>query len=198
MIKAVIFDLTNVCFTEEEVPFITAFAKKHGLPFEEFKRYYLELLVDAECGRISGTELWRRILAKYGIAADESLLIAEMMRGKEPIQETLDFVRSLRKNVKTAYFTNYNEDYWKHIAARFDLSEYFDVGLVSYEIGARKPSAAGFAYLLEKLGAKPEEGAFTDDKAENLREPAQMGIHTIQFRGILQLRKDLSVLGVTR
>jgi len=194
MIKAIIFDLSDVCFSAEEPPFIAAFAKRHSLPFEEFEQEYLRLLVLAENHQISGTELWRRMLKRYNLKLDIGDIIAEMIAGKEPYQDTLDFVKELRKNVKTTYFTNYNEDYWKLIAQKFDLSEYFDFGLVSYEIGARKPSARGFRYLLDKLGVKPEETVFTDDTARNLEEPAKLGIHTIQFRNVAQLRERLSKL----
>lgn len=212
MIKAVIFDLSDVCFNAEEPPFIKAFAEKHGLDFSEFEKRYLELLHKAENHEISGREIWSTLLTHYGIEVDPSSrtfadsvhygasidkIIAEMMADKVAYQPTLDLVKKLRSTVKTAFFTNYNEDYWKYIDKKFKLSNYFDIGLVSYMIGARKPAVRGFEYLLEKLGVKPEEAIFTDDSAKNLENAKQLGIHTIQFQNVLQLTLDLQALGVS-
>ena len=195
-VKAAIFDLSGVCFSDEESPFLVAFAQKHRLPLEAFTRDYMELLVQSENGEITGSEVWKRLLSKYAVEGDAEALIREMMAGKESYQDKLDFVSTIRKEVKTAYFTNYNEDYWKLIVARFDLSKYFDIGLVSYEIGARKPSAKGFIYLLEKLGARPEEAVFIDDRSGNLEEPKKLGINTIQFKSVTDLGQEIERLGI--
>lgn len=197
MIKAVIFDLSDVCFNAEEPPFIKAFAEKHGLDFPDFEKRYLELLHKAENHEISGIDIWRRILPQYGLKADISKIIRDMIADKKPYEETFALIARLRKICKTAFFTNYNEDYWKLIEKRFDFKKYFDVGLVSYMIGARKPAARGFEYLLERLGVKPEEAVFTDDSAKNLENAKQLGIHTIQFQSVEQLAHDLQVLGVS-
>lgn len=197
MIKAVIFDLSDVCFNAEEPPFIKAFAEKHGLNFPEFEKRYNELLHKAENHEISGVEVWRIILSQYGIKADIPKIIRDMIADKMPYEETFAFIEKLKKTRKIAFFTNYNEDYWKIIEKRFDFKKYFDIGLVSYMIGARKPAVKGFEYLLEKLGVKPEEAVFTDDSAKNLENAKQLGIYTIQFKNVEQLTCDLRALGVS-
>ncbi len=197
MIRAIIFDLSDVCFNEEESPFIKEFAKKYGLDFIEFEKRYTELLHKAENNVITGKEIWRKILPEYGLNLDVGKIIEEMIDGKIAHQETLDFVKKLRRKYKTAFFTNYNEDYWRLIEKRFDLEEYFDMGLVSYQFGARKPAIRGFEYLLKELAVRPEEAAFTDDKAGNLEEPGKLGIHTIQFKNVTELLRSLRVLGVS-
>lgn len=197
MIKTIIFDLSDVCFNCEEPPFLIAFAKKYKLDFSDFDKRYQELLYQAENGIITGREVWRRALEHFSITADIDVIISEMIDGKEPFQDTLDLVKRLRENYKTAYFTNYNEDYWKLIEDKFDLTKYFDFGLVSYQIGARKPAVLGFEFILKKFGVKPEEAVFIDDTAKNLENPKKLGIHTIQFKGVSQLATELQGLGVS-
>ena len=197
MIRAIIFDLSDVCSNAEEPPFIKAFAEKHGLDFPEFEKRYMELLYKAENNEISGRELWRILLAQYKPTLDIDEIIADMMSGKVAYQPTLDLVKKLRQTCKTAFFTNYNEDYWKYIDRKFTLKEYFDVELVSYMIGARKPAVNGFQYLLEKLGVNSEEAVFTDDSAKNLENVRKLGIHTIQFQNVVQLARNLRELGVS-
>lgn len=197
MIKAVIFDLSDVCFNSEEPPFLRRFARRHRLPFAEFEKQYLALLYQAENHTLRGKEVWRRLLARYRLKLKVNDIIKEMIDGKRAKKGTIALAAKLRaRGYKTAFFTNYCEDYWKPIAERFDLSEYFDTGLVSYQIGARKPAAKGFAFLLKKLGIAPDEAIFIDDREGNLAEPAKLGIHTVHFTDVPALRKELISLGV--
>src|SRR3989338_974528 len=134
MIKLIIFDFSNVCFTLEEPPFLKKFAQKHKLPFSEFESYYNKLLHKAEVDEFSGTELWDRIFQKYNITGNVEHIITEMMNAKEAHQDILDLAKQLRTKYKTAYFTNYNQDYWKKIEQKFDVTPYFDWGIVSYQV----------------------------------------------------------------
>ena len=197
MIKAIIFDLTDVCFSAEEPPFIRDFAKRHDIPFKEFEEEYLKLLFKAENHEISGKKLWQILLHKYKIRQSPERLIKEMIDGKEAKKRTLLLAKSLREGgYRTAFFTNYNEDYWKLVAKKFDLTKYFDFGLVSYQIGARKPSPKGFRFIMKKLKAKPSETVFIDDSTKNLAAAEKLGIKTIQFKGFARLKKELQKSGV--
>lgn len=197
MIKAVIFDLSDVCFNAEEPPFIKAFAAKHGLDFPEFETRYNNFLHKAENHEIAGRDIWKEILTHYGIRENIDGLIRNMIAGKKPYKKTFELIAKLRRICKTAFFTNYNEDYWKLIKRGFDFSNYFDVGLVSYQIGARKPAVKGFKHLLKKLAVKPAEVVFTDDSAKNLENARKLGIRTIQFQNVEQLARDLREKGVS-
>ena len=197
MIKLIIFDFSNVCFTLEEPPFLEEFAQKHKLPFPEFEAFYMKLLHPAEVNLFSGKELWRRILVKYKLKEDIDSIITEMMEAKEAHQEILNLAKELRRKYKTSYFTNYNEDYWKKIEQKFDLKPYFDWGMVSYKAKTRKPAVAGFKIILKHFKVKPQEAIFIDDQEKNLVEAGELGIITICFKSKEQLVKELKEKGVS-
>jgi putative hydrolase of the HAD superfamily len=46
--------------------------------------------------------------------------------------------------------------------------------------------------MLKKLNLKPNEVAFIDDLKENIEGAKKIGIQTIQFTNISNLRKELS------
>ncbi len=196
MIKLIIFDFSNVCFTLEEPPFLIEFARKHHLPFPEFEAFYMKLLHQAEVDLFSGKELWKKVLAKYNLKEDIDLIITEMMEAKEAYQEILDLAKELRKKYETAYFTNYNQDYWVKIEQKFDLKPYFDWGIVSYQVKTRKPAVEGFKIILNHFKVKPEEAIFIDDQEKNLVEAATLGIQTIVFKNKKLLVKELMEKGV--
>ena len=104
---------------------------------------------------------------------------------KEENPETMDLIKKLRKKgYKITYLTNYNKDYWEAIKQKFDLNPYFDYGLVSYQIKARKPSPIGFKKLMDYFAVKPAETIFTDDSMKNLLEAEKLGINTIHFQHV--------------
>jgi HAD superfamily hydrolase (TIGR01509 family) len=197
MIKLIIFDLSDVCFTAEEPPYLKEFAERHSLNYEEFEKYYVDLLIKAEVDEISGEGVWDRIFSHFHIE-DETFekVMKEMMVIKKPVVPTLELVKQLRGKYKTAYLTNYNKDYWKYVAKMFDLNPYFDFGLASYQIKARKPAPEGFKAILDHFGYKPKEAIFTDDSIKNLSEAKKMGIHTIQFEHADQFANVLKDFGI--
>ncbi len=195
-IKLIIFDLSDVCYTSEEPLYLAEFTKAHYLNQEEFENYYFDLLKKSEVDEITGEELWEKILAHFNIKADPKKIIVEMVNRKEEISATLVLVKTLREKYKTAYLTNYCETYWKLVEKKFDLKLYFDFGVISYTIKERKPHQKGFTAILSHFKVKPEETIFIDDVENNLIFPQQLGVHTIQFKNISQLTKDLRELGV--
>ena len=196
MIKLVIFDMSDVTTTNEETPYVDRYARDHNLDPREFSEYYLSILPRAEIGEITGHDVWRELLAKFGIKDDVDRIVREMASGKDVVQEVLDFAKALRSKVKTAFLTNYSKAYWDAIIERLDFKPYFDYGLVSYQIKARKPAEEGFRHILDHFNVKPEEAVYTDDNPKNFVNPEKLGMHTIAFKNKDQLQQELEKLGV--
>lgn len=71
--------------------------------------------------------------------------------------------------------------------------EGFDAVILSYEEGMRKPEDLDFYHLAPKrLGVKPEECIFIDDKAENLPPAQSIGIKTVLFKNQQQAIEDIN------
>jgi HAD superfamily hydrolase (TIGR01509 family) len=196
MIKLIIFDLSGVCFNNEEDPYLEEFAKKHDIDLTELREIYFKELDKAERNLSTCEKVWQIVLDKYSIDDDPERLIADMMKDKEAFQPMLDLAASLRTKVKTAYLTNYCEAYWKHIEERFQMQKYFDYGLVAYQIGVRKPAPKGFELIMQHFNAKPEETIFLDDSEKNLEKVKELGMNTIHFKGEEQLLQSLKDAGI--
>ncbi|MCB9805963.1 HAD-IA family hydrolase [Candidatus Nomurabacteria bacterium] len=191
-IKLIIFDLSNVCFNAEEPIFIDDFCEKYDLDKEKFESEYLALIERSEIGEISGKELWRQLLGKYEVEGDPEKIIEDMMKEKFAYEDTLNIVQALKRSgCKVVYLTNYNEDYWSEVARKWDLSEYFLDGIVSYQIKARKPSKEGFMKLVDRFGAKSKETLFIDDSRGNIEKAGDLGINTYHFDNAENLKSFL-------
>ena len=196
-IKLIIFDISNVCFSMEEPPFITDFCNKHKINEKEFDEEYQALIKKAEVDEISGIKIWEIMLEKYKIFGNPKEIIAEMMDQKYEFTEVLDIVRKLKDTgIPVVYLSNYSKDYWDFIAKKWDMKDYFTSGLVSYEIKARTPAPAGFIKLMETFGSKPEETLFIDDSEGNLNKAKELGIWGHLFVSREELSKFLQREGL--
>src|ERR1035437_6908041 len=78
----------------------------------------------------------------------------------------------------------------------FDWLAHFDVLVWSYRLGIAKPDPAIYRYMQEKLGTRPEETLFIDDKLENIEASRALGMQAIQFSTVERLRADLIARGL--
>jgi putative hydrolase of the HAD superfamily len=194
MIKLIIFDLSGVCFTNEEPIYIDFLCKKYGYDYKEFNAFYQSMLVKAEVGKMTCEELWAILIEKYDIPKTVSQIVDEMMELKEPKLDALDLASQLKKKLEIVYLTNYNKLYWNAIKDKFDMNKWFSSGFVSYQLGVRKPSSECFNIILNEYNLKPSEVIFIDDFQSNLDEAKKLGIFTILFKDKDNLAKDIDDL----
>ncbi|MFY9689277.1 MAG: HAD-IA family hydrolase, partial [Candidatus Acidiferrales bacterium] len=80
---------------------------------------------------------------------------------------------------------------------KFNLREYFKAFFSSCYLGVRKPDRGIYSLALKITQSEPDECAMIDDRGLNLECAKEMGMHTVQFQNVAQLREDLARLGVT-
>jgi len=191
MIKLIIFDLSGVCFTNEEPIYLEALCKKYGYDYKEFDDFYQSMLVKAEVGKMKGEELWSILIEKYKIPKTTAQIVDEMMELKEPKLDTLNFAKELKNKIKVIYLTNYTRHYWDAISKIFNMKKWFSSGFVSYQLGFRKPSIESFKFIMNKYKVSPKEVLFVDDSQKNLDSAKSLGINTILFNSVSQLKRDV-------
>jgi HAD superfamily hydrolase (TIGR01509 family) len=84
------------------------------------------------------------------------------------------------------------------VRATRSLDQYFDVVVVSYEVGCVKPDPAIYRICLERLGVPASSALFTDDRVVNLEAASCMGFQTLHFTGdesVDALRTRIGPLG---
>lgn len=68
---------------------------------------------------------------------------------------------------------------------------FFDVTVFSCMEGLIKPDRKIYEITLKRLGVKPKEAVFIDDKEENVNSAKNIGINTILFKDLEQFKKEL-------
>lgn len=142
---------------------------------------------DYDCGRISTKEFLvelRRVLCGPAHVSDQQLAAAwrDIFRRTAENERVLRTVRSISRDVRLVLASNTNELHFEAIAAGWsDLLSWMDDIVLSFRVGARKPSPEFYSAVLEKLGTAPAESLFIDDRADFVQAARNVGMHAIQY-----------------
>ncbi len=82
------------------------------------------------------------------------------------------------------------------IEERLGLSKWMPWSFVSCDVGARKPEAAYYAAVLERLSVAAARCVFVDDREANCDGARAAGMHAIRFVDVVSTATALSALGL--
>lgn len=199
MIQTILFDLGDVLVKLDFDRAYRAAAALRGCPTQEVRRLLREsgLADPYERGEIDSQEFYRGCENLLGLGLDFggfARLWGDMFSSEELISRKL--IEALGRRHRLAILSNTNELHYQWLRRTYPLLELFPQAVLSYEIGAMKPSAAIYEKALELTRSRPEECFFTDDRMENVEGARAAGIRAEPFRGQRELESALRAAGV--
>jgi putative hydrolase of the HAD superfamily len=165
-------------------------AAKLGAPGDRFRDAYWGHRHAYDAG-LSAHDYWRRVAEAAGRPVGDvpqpmidRLIDMDVSSWAEYRDEVWDLARSFRAGGgRTAFLSNGVPETMARIRAERPLDRWFDVVVVSYEVGLAKPDPRIFELCLSRLGAHAGEALFVDDRAENVAAAERLGIRTLHFTG---------------
>ncbi len=173
--------------------------EKFNLDWADFEDRH-ELMLNAfECGQASLDEYLRRTVFYREHAFTPDDFKKFMFAQSQAFPESLDFLGKLTATGRyfSAALNNESLEINDYRIRTFKLRDYFKAFFSSCYLGVRKPDRGIYSLALKITQSAPEECAMVDDRGLNLECAKEMGMHTIQFQNVEQLREDLARLGVT-
>jgi putative hydrolase of the HAD superfamily len=167
-----------------------------GLPTEKLDPLYWADRHAFDEGKLTGEDAWRDIVRKAGLTLPPSA-IAELVHWDAqmwltPNQPMLAWQGALKaRGFLTAILSNIGDTVQQAMERELKWLSRFDVLVWSYQLRMAKPDPAIFRYALDKLGTRPEETLFIDDRKENIEAAAALRIRAMLFTNVAQLRADL-------
>jgi FMN phosphatase YigB (HAD superfamily) len=110
------------------------------------------------------------------------------------IQESL--LEDLRRRYRLMILSNTNPIHFHMIRENYPLLGHFDHCVLSYEVGALKPSEEIFRTAVAHAGCAASECFFTDDLAVNVEAAQRYGLDAVQFLSAAQLDEELRARGL--
>ena len=198
-IKYIIFDFGGVMVREGLGAARRIYKEKTGVDIE--KIWYSDVRPKwkaLEKSEIADGDFWKA-LEQIVKQKDPTFNVDEfkeiMFRNQIYQQEVVKLILQLRaKGYVTALLTNNVKEWIEEWDRKDPLNQYFDVIVSSHEVKEIKPEPRIYQITLERLGAKPEECVFIDDKEKNIETARKLGMKGIVFKTDNQMRRELSEL----
>jgi putative hydrolase of the HAD superfamily len=173
-------------------------ARQFGLDVEELERRHEAAVPDFEKGRIDEAEYLSQTVFYVSRAFSREAFQQFMRQRSHPYPSALAVARALRErgDYVMAALNNESTALNGYRIAQFDLRSIFHVFLSSCYTGRRKPDPEAYRYALELIQRSPEECLFLDDRRDNVKAAATLGLRTLWVRDPERLGDDLAGAGV--
>lgn len=195
MIKAVIFDVGGVYLQGSFIDFVNKSYKVLGI--ENTFHADKEVVFDSDYnrGKITAEECFRKY---FGVPISDKQMerIFELWTTTwKATDEMLDLVRRLKGNYKLAILSNSDLVNSRKYRERGWYSN-FEVLVLSHEEGILKPEQKIYDITLERLDLPASECVFIDDQEDALIPAREMGMQTLLYKSMEQLKRELADLSV--
>ncbi len=194
--RAVIFDYGEVLCTQDPAAHQHLIALT-GLDPATFERLYWRDRHDYDLGHLDGRGYWAKFARDAGLtfspAQIDNLIEHDVRMWTSVNPPMLAWAQALQKaGFLTAILSNMGPEVLRTMRQEFAWLAGFNHLTWSCELGIAKPDPAIYTLTCDKLGVRPGEALFLDDKAENIRAAEQLGLQALQFSNINRLRQDLA------
>jgi epoxide hydrolase-like predicted phosphatase len=196
-ITAVIFDWGGVLIDSPAPGLLSLFAQKLGVTPEELNAAFIPFAERFQKGQISEHDLWEGVCAALGVARpyDPSLWEHAFGQVYAPKGEMFALAALLKdRGYKVGLLSNTETP-----SVRFFHQQgyaMFDCTVFSCAVGTCKPEPRIYEIALERLGTKPAEAVFIDDRADFIEGAQRLGMHTIRFESPEQVKGALVALSI--
>ncbi|MDX1983154.1 MAG: HAD family phosphatase [Bryobacteraceae bacterium] len=199
MIKTVIFDLGGVIVPLDFPAGYRAIAARCDVAAEDVPKRIGDtgLVPMLESGQVESEEFIRKVSEALGLAVSESefrQLWSSIFPPHTLIPESL--LAGLKRNYRLLLLSNTNSIHFEMICRNYALLGQFHDYVLSYKVGAMKPSPRIYEAALALAGCRPEECFFTDDIPAYVEGARQAGIDAVQFQGFERLSEELDRRGI--
>jgi putative hydrolase of the HAD superfamily len=200
-LRAVVFDYGLVLTGPQDPEAHAMLMRITGLPLEQFESLYWADRHAYDEGKLSGVAFWQKIIDDGNLPLGQDA-IKELNRWDAAMWTTenpsmLDWQQALKEHgLLTAILSNIGDSVTEAVLREHAWVERFDVLVWSYQLLMAKPEPAIFSYVLDKLGTRPEETLFIDDRRVNIDAARALGIVAFEFTTAERLRADLIAAGL--
>jgi putative hydrolase of the HAD superfamily len=189
----IVFDLSGVFFNKNLKVSFKKISKKYDLNPKK-----VEFVLNGSFSREYRTGLtkpkdyWKKVKKYLKVERIEEIRKI-LFDSYYPSKRAVELIKKLRmEKAQVAFLSNGPKDRMKYLDKKFKFIRLFDFGLFSFEAGICKPDKRIYEKFLEKFKLKSTGVTYIDDKKKNLRPAKELGMKTILFKDIKQLKRNIA------
>jgi putative hydrolase of the HAD superfamily len=199
-IRAVVLDYGEVLCERPKNDALRRMAQVIGLEPARFFELYGTSRDPYDQGVISPEEYWEDFAKRAEARIDRSVVAQLRSLDTEMWSSTslemMEWVDRLNESeLTTAVLSNMQHDMAAYARKNFPWFAHLDHQILSCEVGLIKPDPAIFHETVKRVGVRPEEALFVDDREANVTAAQKTGMVAIRFQSAKQLRRELEKMG---
>ncbi len=189
MIDTIIIDFGGVIGTDSDTIFIETL-KNNGFTIEKAKEIWRLHWPNLKVGLEKIDTFWKTVAEKTEVSI--SKIINEYNDAIAVDENILDLCRKLKNNnYKLGILANESLEWMDIKRNKGNLGKIFDVVYSSADLKTAKPDPKSYELILDRIKSKPENTLFVDNMERNIKAAEKLGIKSIVFKEIDQLKKEL-------
>jgi HAD superfamily hydrolase (TIGR01509 family) len=199
MIRAVVFDLGGVLFSEGKTVAMAELAKQHGYDPKVINGIlYSPKSLELRKGLIADEEFWSCAQTQLPRGYDAGIIRDVWYNGYVLDPDILELVKQLRGRYRVAAFSGNIRSRIGFLEAKYRFRMLFDKEIYSFDHHVTKPDKRFVEIMVAEVGCDPEEIIYIDDNDRYAQPARDLNIHVLIYtRGeIQQLQGELRRLGV--
>ncbi len=200
-IEVILFDLGNVIlpFNHYQIAEkLAPFSRRQESPdpsriFAYLFDLHLGLCNEYETGRLSSQAFFDSVRRAFDLQLSFDQFVPIWNEIFTENREVSDIIRSLKGEKRLGLVSNTNPLHFDYALAHYPVLYVFDRWILSHEVGSKKPDPEIYRKAIDWASVTPEKILFIDDAQRNVEGAAAMGIQTIHFVSVQQLKEELAV-----
>jgi epoxide hydrolase-like predicted phosphatase len=175
-------------------------AKLTKSSFQDVTKAWYAFKGEWETGRIGSRQFYGKFLKKLDAEIEAERFVETIektfRKNVARIPESFKIIKRLKKNgYRLALLSNTNPP---HAKVHFERGDYslFNPKILSYREKCYKPGKKIYRLAAKRMGLKPRECLFVDDKKENVVGARRAGLKAVHFENPKKLAADLRKFGL--
>lgn len=199
MLRTVIFDLGGVIVPLDFKRGYSMMERVCGYPAAEIplRLRSTDLVTRFESGQLEAREFVREISKVLELRLNyeefcelwSSIFLPHTLVSEELLER-------IRQRNRLLLLSNTNSIHFEMIERNYPILRHFHEYVLSYRVGALKPSSKIYREAIARAGCRPEECFFTDDIPAYVEGARKEGIDAVQFESGNQIEEELKKRGV--
>ncbi|MCO4253239.1 HAD family hydrolase [Pseudarthrobacter raffinosi] len=181
-----IFDMFGVIADNQSQASRSRLVVTASVPEADFWAAYWALRPPYDRGDVTGLHYWtsvaERLNTTFNIVQKHDLIAHDVASWAMVDDRMIELLEELSATTRLAILSNIPYEIANHYIARHRWLDLFEVRAFSHHMGFAKPDPDAYKWCLNELGIEPRQALFVDDRAENIRAAAKIGLQGHLFR----------------
>src|SRR3972149_1896777 len=199
MIRAVVFDLGGVLFSEGKSVALKKLATAH-----RYERKLVGAILSSPESIKLRTDLipyenfWQWAEQRLPSGYDSRLIQQEWYNGYVLDKDIYELIASLQKKYSLIAFSGNIKSRIAFLEEKYHFRHLFDIEVYSFDFHMTKPEREFVQVMIERSGVRPEEIVYIDDNESYAKPARDLGVSVVTYpRGeVERLRQELRRQGV--